>query len=250
MRAKLLSLSILIFLFILWVALSHHQIINQDSFPNFGDFLASSKTEIISGRFIKDLFASLFRWSCGFFLAAMVGIPLGLFLGKKPFVLNVFLPYLNTFRSLSPLAWIPFAVIWFGIGDLPVIFLIFLGSVFPLLFTTLSAVSGVPKVYDQLARDYSIIGGDYFFTILFPSVLPQIVSSLRLVAGLAWIVLVPAEMLAGKEGLGFAILDARNGLRTDLLVFNMIAIALVAQAIDVLLKRFNEHSQVRWGHES
>ncbi len=124
-----------------------------------------------------------------------------------------------------------------------------MGSVFPLLFTTVSAVTNVPKVYDQFANDYGIHGKEYFLEILFPAILPQIVSSLRLVASLAWIVLVPAEMLAGSEGLGFAILDARNGLRTDLLVLNMAVVALISHVIDRLLERLNQKSQVRWSHE-
>lgn len=205
--------------------------------------------EILSGRLLNDILASLYRWICGFLLAGVVGIPAGLILGKKPFFQHFFAPYLSFFRSLSPLAWIPFAVIWFGIGDLPVVFLIFLGCVFPLLFTTMNAVFNVPKVYDQLASDYHFKGTEYFFEILFPAVLPQIVSSLRLMAGLAWIVLVPAEMLAGKEGLGFAILDARNGMRTDLLVLNMIVIAGIGHLIDHGLQTLNLKSKVRWSHE-
>lgn len=249
MKPRLFSLLFIIILVLFWNYLSHINFYRSDFFPYFSDFLLSSKQELASGRLLNDLIASLFRWSCGFFLASIVGIPLGLWLGKHQSTRTFFSAYLNLFRSLSPLAWIPFAVIWFGIGDKPVIFLIFLGGVFPLIFSTMNAVFNVPKVYDQLARDYHYQGLEYFFEILFPAVLPQIISALRLVASLSWIVLVPAEMLAGKEGLGFAILDARNGLRTDLLVFNMLMIAITAHTIDFVLQKLNRASQVRWSYE-
>ena len=225
------------------------QLFRSDLFPYWKDFLTALQAEISSGRILADSIASLFRWASGFFLAGILGIPLGLFLGKHEGMRLFILPYLNVLRSLSPLAWIPFAVIWFGIGDPPVIFLIFLGCVFPLLFATMNAVFSVPRVYDQVASEYQFEGAEYFFKILFPAVLPQIVASTRLVAGLAWIVLVPGEMLAGKEGLGFAILDARNGMRTDLLLINMMVIALIAHGIDHLLQRLNQKSAVRWSHE-
>ncbi|MEK2646960.1 ABC transporter permease [Bdellovibrio sp. BCCA] len=247
--SRVCSIFFLVVLVVLWEVLSRLQVYREDFFPYLKTFIEATTHEISSGRLLVDLMASLYRWVCGFLLSALVGIPVGLLLGRSESFRQFISPYLNFFRSLSPLAWIPFAVIWFGIGDMPVIFLIFLGCVFPLLFATMNAVFHVPKVYDQLARDYHFSGAEYFFEILFPAVLPQIVSSLRLVSGLAWIVLVPAEMLAGKEGVGFAISDARNGMRTDLLVLNMIVIAVIAHFIDYGLQRLNRKSHVRWSYE-
>jgi NitT/TauT family transport system permease protein len=249
MKSKWLSTIFIIFIIISWMTLSEIKFYRSDLFPYFFDFLKSAQGEILSGRLMKDIIASLFRWGSGFFLAVLIGIPFGLSIGKNQIFQSFLSPYLNLFRSLSPLAWIPFAVIWFGIGDAPVIFLIFLGCSFPLIFSTINALKNVPKVYDQLAKDYHFEGTEYFSEILFPAILPQVISSLRLIAGLAWIVLVPAEMLAGKEGLGFAILDARNGLRTDLLVFNMLVVALIAHGVDVLLEKLNKRSKARWSYE-
>lgn len=249
LKPRLFSLVFIMLLVLIWNYLSHIEFYRPDFFPYFSDFTLSATHELRSGRFFIDLTASLFRWASGFFLASLVGIPIGLWLGKNQTIRTFCSAYLSLLRSLSPLAWIPFAVIWFGIGDKPVIFLIFLGGVFPLIFSTMNAVFNVPKVYDQLARDYHFSGIEYFFEILFPAVLPQIVSALRLVASLSWVVLVPAEMLAGKEGLGFAILDARNGLRTDLLLFNMLMIAITAHVIDLILQKLNQASQVKWSLE-
>lgn len=248
-RMQVINILFMAIVLIVWSVLSHLQAYRSDLFPYAQDFLQALRTELTSGRLVEDVGASLYRWLCGFILSAAVGIPVGLWLGQSPRARAVLAPYLNFFRSLSPLAWIPFAVIWFGIGDAPVVFLIFLGTVFPILFATMNAVFQIPKVFHQVAREYHFSRIEYMTEILFPAVLPQIVSSLRLVAALAWIVLVPSEMLAGKEGLGFAILDARNGMRTDLLVVNMAVIGLLAHATDILLQRLNQMAHVRWSYE-
>jgi NitT/TauT family transport system permease protein len=246
---KMLSLIFAALLFAAWYLASRFELFRSDLFPTFGQFFSSLQMEIVSGRLLTDIEASLFRWLCGFLLATVLGIPLGLLLGRLTGLRYFCYPYLNLLRSLSPLAWIPFAVVWFGIGDPPVIFLIAFGCLLPLSFATMNAVFNVPRVYDQLARDYHFSGLEYFSELLFPAVLPQVVSALRLVASLGWIILVPAEMLAGKDGLGFAILDARNGMRVDLLVLNMIFIASVGLVIDSLLSRLNQAAKVRWSYE-
>lgn len=240
---------IFVFLILLWIFLSHFQTFKTDAFPTFSVFIDSSLSEIKSGRLISDTLASFFRMLFGFTLSALVGIPAGLLLGKSRLSREILLPAFNFLRSLSPLAWIPFAVIWFGIGDLPVIFLIFLGCVFPLMFATFNAVLNTPKVYDQLAVDFNFQKLEYWQSILIPALMPQIVSSLRLVAALAWIILVPAEMLAGQQGLGYAILDARNGMRSDLLVLNMVVIGLSAQILDRLLEKWANDSKLKWSYE-
>lgn len=248
-KSSLISLFIFLSLIFFWAITSNQKGFTGQSFPSLETFLQAGFDEIKSGRLFKDLFASVYRWLCGFSLSVFIGVPFGLWLGRTEVLRNALGPFFNLLRSLSPLAWIPFAVIWFGIGDLPVIFLIFLGCFFPLLFSTLASVSSVPKVYDQMASDFHYQGTEYFFHILFPAVLPQIVSSLRLVSAMGWIVLVPAEMLAGSEGLGFAILDARNGMRTDLLVLNMAIVAITSHGIDLILQTLNHKSKVRWAHE-
>lgn len=238
-----------VFLSLIWFGISELGSVSNDLVPNFSVFLQTILSEVKSGRLLQDTLASLYRWVFGFTLSIVAGIPLGFFLGKNKLVGTLLLPSFNFLRSLSPLAWIPFAVVWFGIGDLPVIFLVFLGCVLPLMFATFQAVLHIPKVYDQLALEFEFNKTEYWFQVLIPSLLPQIVSSLRIVSALAWIILVPAEMLAGQQGLGYAILDARNGMRTDLLILNMIAIGTLAQIIDRLFEVGAGHNKLKWSHE-
>jgi len=205
--------------------------------------------ELRTRRLIDDIVASLFRVTTGFGLAALTGIPVGLWLGNHARARVAFLPLINFFRSLSPLAWIPFAILWFGIGDLPTVFLIFMASFFPLVLATVAAVANIPSVYFRVAGDYRFSGTEVLTKVTLPAVAPQVITSLRVTAGLAWLVVVAAEMIAGRAGLGFAIWDARNGLRMDLLVCGMIVIGVIGIVLDRILLQLTKIPSVRWGYE-
>ena len=205
--------------------------------------------EWTSGRLVADIYASLFRHIAGVFLAVLVGTPVGMWLGHHARLRRFIIPPLNFLRSISPLAWIPFAVVWFGVGDPPVVFLVFVGCVLPWVFATAQAVQSVPEVYFRVARDHSFKGIELLSQIIFPAIAPSLLQTGRLVATLGWIILVPAEMLAGREGLGFAIMDARNGMRVDLLILNILVIGALAHSADVILERLRKTPMLRWGHE-
>jgi NitT/TauT family transport system permease protein len=211
--------------------------------------LAAFLQEAGRGRILTDLVTSLFRVFAGFGLAVLLGVPAGLLLGLKPTARIAFLPAVNFFRNLSPLAWIPFAILWFGVGDAPSIFLIFISAFCPVIVATLAAVASVPSVYLRLAREYGMSGWEQLWEITLPAIMPQTITTLRVTAGISWIVVVAAEMIAGRDGLGFAVMDSRNGLRIDILVVEMIVIGLVGVAIDRALVQLTRIRSVRWGYE-
>lgn len=205
--------------------------------------------EISKGRMFNDLIASLFRVATGFSLAAALGIPLGLWLALHSWIRAGLLPAINFFRSLSPLAWIPFAILWFGIGDAPVVFLIFMSTFFPIMLSTIASVANIPVVYFRVAEEYGFRGRELLTRVVLAAILPQLITAIRVTAGVAWLVVVAAEMIAGRDGLGFAIWDARNGLRTDLLVCNMIVIGIIGVGLDRFLVQLTKMPSVRWGYE-
>jgi NitT/TauT family transport system permease protein len=131
----------------------------------------------------------------------------------------------------------------------PAIFLLFMASFFPIVLSTTAAVANIPVVYFRVARDYGFKGVEMLTQVTFPAALPQVITALRVTAGLAWVVVVAAEMLAGRDGLGFAVWDARNGLRTDLLVVEMIVIGLIGVGIDRILVMLTKIKSVRWGYD-
>lgn len=232
-----------------WWWLSATGVLVASLFPSPRDVWAGLGEELRTGRLFDDVVASLFRVAVGFGLGALLGIPCGLMLGHSILARAAFLPGINFFRSLSPLAWLGFAILWFGIGDVSSMFLIFMATFFPLVLATLSAVAGIPAVYFRVARDLDLRGPELLRRVTLPAITPQLVTALRVTAGIAWVVVVAAEMNGAQEGLGFAIIDARNALAPDLLVANMIIIGLVGVLLDQLLARLALIPSVRWGFE-
>ncbi len=240
---------VLIILIFLWWLVSVLGLFPAYAFPSPASVLKSFKEEFVSGRLPNDIIASLWRVAVGFSFSAGLGIPLGLWLGQHFRARRAFTPMLNFFRFLSPLAWIPFAILWFHIGDKPAIFLIFMATFFPLVISTMSAVATIPAIYFRVAKDYRFKGLEMLTKITFPAILPQIITSLRVTYGIAWVVIVAAEMVGCQDGLGYGIWEARNGLRLDSAVCYMIIIGLLGMGIDRLLMQFMKMPNVRWGYE-
>lgn len=245
----LLPLIVFLAALVIWSALTLLHVFPPSVFPSPLAVAKGLGEEIRTGRLLSDLVASLFRVTTGFMLAVLLGVSAGLWLGHHVRPRLALLPAINFFRSLSPLAWIPFAILWFGIGDLPAIFLIFMACFFPIVLATLAAVASIPSVYFRVARDYRFSGLELLTKVTLPAIAPELITSLRVTAGLAWLVVVAAEMIAGRDGLGFAIWDARNGLRMDLLVAGMIVIGVIGMLIDRILMRLTQIHSIRWGYE-
>src|SRR5688500_13826221 len=164
---------------LLWALLSYLRVFPESAFPTPLAVARGFGEEIQNGRLFNDLVASLFRVSIGFALAVALGLPIGLVLGHRSRARAAFLPAINFFRNLSPLAWIPFAILWFGIGDIPSIFLIFLASFFPMALAVSAAVASIPGVYFPVARDYGVHGPALLARVTLPAVMPQFITSLR-----------------------------------------------------------------------
>lgn len=241
-------LAVLLVAILLWAALSRFEVFPRSAFPSPLD-VARGFVEKARHGLADDVVASLFRVTAGFALAVLLGIPLGLWLGLRVRVRLALLPTVNFFRSLSPLAWIPFAILWFGIGDTPSIFLIFMTAFFPMVLATSAAVSSIPSVYFRVARNFDFRGVEFLTQVTLPAIVPQVITALRVTAGLSWVVVVAAEMIAGRDGLGFLIWDARNQLRPDLVVVGMIVIGVIGVILDRLLVQLTRFPSVRWGYD-
>jgi NitT/TauT family transport system permease protein len=233
----------------LWALLAALHLFPESLFPTPMAVARGLVLEARTGRLATDVIASLFRVAAGFVLAAALGIPLGLAIGRSALARDALLPVVNFFRSLSPLAWIPFAILWLGIGDPPAVFLIFMAAFPPLVLSTSAAVASIPSVYFRVGSDLGMSDGELLREVTLPAVAPQVITALRVTAGLSWLVVVAAEMIAGRDGLGFAVWDARNGLRIDLLVATMFVIGAIGVVLDRLLVSLTRLPSVRWGYE-
>jgi len=201
------------------------------------------------GFLVKHMVASLFRVTWGYVAAVMVGIPLGVVLGWYRRGGMAIAPLVEILRPISPLAWIPIAILWFGVGDVSAVFIIFLASLFPLMLTAMNAVRGVELVHVNAARNFGLSGPALLRRVIYPAILPQLLVGLRLSLGIAWLVVVAAEMIAVSSGLGFLIVDARNaGNRYDLVVAGMVLIGVIGIVLDALMRGLERSKALAWGY--
>jgi NitT/TauT family transport system permease protein len=199
------------------------------------------------GTLWEHITASLMRVGIGFGLAMLVGIPLGLWMGWVVGAYRTFNPIFQMLRPISPIAWIPLAILWFGVGDVSPIFLIFIASVFPLIVQTTAGVHTVDRRYLRAAANFGVTRGVLFRRIVIPAVLPEIIIGMRIGIGVAWLVVVAAEMIALRSGLGYLIMDSRNaGNRYDLVIASMIIIGLIGLLLDGATRLLERLKTVRW----
>ena len=195
-----------------------------------------------------DIADSLRRVAIGYGAAVVLGIPLGLCLGWFQAANQVVNPLLQILRPISPIAWIPVAIIFFGIGDPAAIFLVFLGSFFPIVVAAVGGVSSVPLIFRRAGRNFGLSNAQLLRRVVFPAALPQILIGLRIALGIAWLVVVAGEMIAVDSGLGYLVIDSRNsGKRYDLVVAAMLMIGVIGLLLDIAFRRLEKLKTVRWG---
>lgn len=216
-------------------------------FPTPWQVVTATIELIRDGTLWQHIGASLFRVGAGFGLAVIVAVPLGLWIGWVAGAYITLNPLFQMLRPISPIAWIPIAILWFGVGDLAPIFLIFIASVFPMVVQTTAGVHTIEKRYLRAAENFGVSRGTLFRQVVIPAVLPQIIVGMRIGLGVAWLVVVAAEMIALHSGLGYLIIDSRNaGNRYDLVIAGMILIGLIGLMLDGLMRLLEGLRIVRW----
>ena len=246
-RARLYPVVFIAALLIIWEIAARRQSVHL--LPGPWGAVGGVADLVRHGLLLKYVVASLFRVTWGFLLAALMAIPLGLTIGWYRRAEMAFNPIVQILRPISPLAWIPIAILWFGVGDLAAIFLIFLGSFLPLLLTAMSAARSVPAVYVNAGRNFGLGPARLVYQVFYPAVVPQLIVGLRITLGVAWLVVVAAEMIAVNSGLGFLIVDARNaGNRYDLVVAGMVMIGVIGLLLDIGIKSLETIPSISWGY--
>lgn len=201
----------------------------------------------VDGSLWADIGASLFRVAAGFLLAVLFAIPLGLWMGWVRGAYSTLNPIFQMLRPISPIAWIPIAILWFGVGNVSPVFLIFISSVFPMIVQTTAGVHAIERRYLRAAENFGVSRYTLFKQVVIPAVLPQVIVGMRIGLGVAWLVVVAAEMIALHSGLGYLIIDSRNaGNRYDLVIAGMIVIGLIGLMLDGAMRLLETHKLVRW----
>jgi NitT/TauT family transport system permease protein len=245
LRETLPSLAVLGVLIALWwtvVAVTRSVI-----FPTPLDVVTGTVELLEDGALWRHIGASLMRVGAGFLLAVVIAVPLGLWMGWVRGAYNTLNPLFQILRPISPIAWIPIAILWFGVGDASPIYLIFISSVFPMVVQTTVGVHTIEKRYLRAAQNFGVSRQTLFKQVIIPAVLPQILVGMRIGLGVAWLVVVAAEMIALRSGLGYMIMDSRNaGNRYDLVIAGMIIIGVIGLSLDGLMRMLEGVRWVRW----
>ena len=216
-------------------------------FPTPWQVLTAMAELVRNGTLWGHIGASLLRVGTGFALAVCFAIPLGLWMGWVQGAYATLNPIFQILRPISPIAWIPIAILWFGVGNESPIFLIFISSVFPMIVQTVAGVHTIERRYLRAAENFGVSRYTLFKQVVIPAVLPQIIVGMRIGLGVAWLVVVAAEMIALRSGLGYLIIDSRNaGNRYDLVISSMIIIGLIGLSLDGAMRLLEGHRLVRW----
>jgi NitT/TauT family transport system permease protein len=199
----------------------------------------------ISGELLLDASGSMYRVVVGFCVGAGLALPLGLMMGASPRVYAWLNPLAQVLRPIPPIAYIPLAILWFGLGNPPAIFLISIGAFFPVLINTIAGVRHVDGIYLRAARNLGANQRTLFLRVILPASVPYILSGVRIGIGTAFIVVIVSEMIAVNNGLGFRILEAREYFWSDKIIAGMISIGMLGLAIDIGVNKLNNYL-LRW----
>ncbi len=243
---------LLLILLVLWQALCSLKVIPNHLLPSPLKIVLGLKDLLIIGMppghlLPKHILYSLYRVGLGFAAAALLGIPTGLWMGWSPRLRHIVNPLVELVRPIPPLAWIPIAILWFGIGMKSAAFIIFLGAFFPILLNTVSGVLAINPVYFEAAQTLNARKKDVFFKILVPGSIPSIFVGMRIGVGIGWMTLVAAEFTGVRTGygLGYMIMTARDIQRPDEILAGMLVIGLIGYLINGGLKAC-ERKFVKW----
>ncbi|MFC5508633.1 ABC transporter permease [Bosea massiliensis] len=248
-RAKVpklaISLASCIALLSLWEGVTRFGLVEPLFLPAPSQILNRAMLMNEQGILLGHVVASTWRVMVGFLLASLVAIPLGIFLGFSPVSRAVFDPVLSFLRPLPSMSWIPLSLLWFGIGESQKYSIVFMGAFAPSLLYVMEATKSVDPLLIKAAQNLGAKSRDVMIEVILPASLPQILSGLKVMLGIAWTCVISAELVAAREGLGFMIMNGKEYFQTDTVVLGMVLISITVMATDLVF-RFVEKRALPW----
>jgi len=239
-RERLIPLATIAVLLFAWWAVTRFGLIPDLFLPSpqavFAKLVAVATDGFVDATLWQHLAASLGRMLTAFAAAVVTGVPLGLLIGASPVARGIIDPLIELYRPVPPLAYLPLIVIWFGIGELSKVLLIYLAVLAPVVIATAAGVRGVPRDRLNAARALGASRLQLGYAVILPNALPDILTGLRIGLGAGWSTLVAAELVAATRGLGFMIQSAAQFLVTDVVLLGIFVIAAVAFGLDGLIR--------------
>ena len=188
------------------------------------------------GSLIANIFASTRRVMVGFLLATIVAVPLGIAMGSSPLCMAIFNPLLSFLRPLPSMSWVPLSLLWFGISESQKYSIVFMGSLAPALLYIIDSTRNVDPLLIRAAKNLGAKRHNIMFGIILPAALPQIITGLKVMLGIAWTCVISAELIAAREGLGFMIMNGKEFFQTDTVVLGMVLISFTVLVTDLCLR--------------
>ncbi len=198
-----------------------------------------------SGELIRDAAGSMYRVVVGFVVGAGLALPLGLAMGASQRIYGKMYVLVQMLRPIPPSAYTPLAMLWFGLGNPPAVFMISIAAFFPVLINTIVGVRQVDSIYLRAARNLGVNHFTMFVRVMLPAATPYILAGLRIAIGAAFMIVIVSELVAVPDGLGFRIHEAREYSWTDKVMAGMFTIGLIGLALDMAMNKLNNHL-LRW----
>jgi NitT/TauT family transport system permease protein len=233
---------------IVWQLIAAFVVQNKNLLPSFTDVVAAFIVLVESGRLLMDFYVSLVHFGIGVGAALILGIPLGIAMGWFKDIDTAVNPIIEILRPIPPLAWIPFAIIWFGLTNLSAGFIVFIGAFFPILINTYTGFKGVPRIFVEAARVLGCTKETHVIRyIAFPSAIPEIAAGIRIAMGVGWMCLVAAELfVGGKYGLGRQLWVSYSLQQMPNVVVYMLLLGLLGLAIDMIFRYYVDTKLLKW----
>lgn len=232
-------------LLVIWYGISAAGLATRLLLPSPVDVVSGAWSLATSGALFRHISVSLIRVFEGFALAALAGVLFGGAIGIWSAVDKTFDWMLQALKPIPPIGWFPLAVLWFGIGEVSKVFIIFLGAFFPILINTVDGIRQLDRRYMELAKVHEVSWWKFVRCVIIPGALPSMLTGMRIGIGFAWTCVVAAELIAAEAGIGYLIVDARQTFRADLVIVGMLVIGILGTLMDLILRRL-EAQLVPW----
>lgn len=229
-----LKLALFVLILAFWEVLGRLGILNPFLLPKPSVIALTFWEGVIDRSIFVDMFESTRRVFVGFGISTFMALPLGILLSLSKKLRIALFSVLNFLRPIPPIAWIPLTILWFGIGDGPAFFLTMIASFFPILINTMTGMQRLPEQYLIIGDVFGLTGMQKVKHIIIPSILPYVLSGLRIGFGISWMAVVAAEMIASSSGLGYLIHVSQDMLRTDRVIVGMMVIGVLGLIFDRL----------------
>ncbi|MDR3222276.1 MAG: ABC transporter permease [Methanobrevibacter sp.] len=245
MNKKVLPLLLPIFILIFWYIFTVPiNLVPSYVLPTPLMVIASAQQLIVSGKLFTDVVSTLIKVLLGLILASIIAIPLGVLLGWSENLEEMSKFIIGILRPIPPVAWIPFSILWFGIGVIPGVFIIFMGCFFPILIYTIDGIKRTDKVLIEAGKTLGTSSFQTITKIIIPSSTPAIISGLKVGVGIALMCTVTAEMVASNDGLGHLIMNSSQLFDTGAVVVGMLSIGIIGLVFDIIFKEIQ--SKIFW----